>query len=232
MKGVFFILCLVFVAISTAAAEFQIELKNLAGNTYNISCGFVAQSNNYGTDVNTKTVESDWVHVSGNEYELHFERIDSTHAQSGRCETAFSDTLYGDGVFTAHIYIHSNVPSSAGVFTVAMMTDPFSQEYELDLFVANLADNELKTGQPGEAAAVPMSQFVQKWVTVYMTKQNGYCQTNFYSDSGTLMYATPSMANCYTNGVPHQIVVNGRARDSSSYDSSFITIDSVTWKQI
>lgn len=151
---------------------------------------------------------------------------------AGRCETAFSDAIYGDGVFTAHIYIHSNVPSSAGVFTVAMFTDPFDDAYELDLFVANLHDNELKTGQPGEAVAVPLSQFVQKWVTVHMTKQNGYCQTNFYSDSGSLMYSTPSMPNCYTNGVPHQIVVNGRSRDSSSKESSFISIDSVTWQQI
>ena len=43
-------------------------------------------------DVNTKTVESDWVHVSGNEYELHFERIDSTHAQ---CKL-YSLNLYFD----------------------------------------------------------------------------------------------------------------------------------------
>ena len=110
-----------------------------------------------------------------------------------------------------------------------MLTDPFDQAYELDLFVVNLADNVLKTGQPGEAVAVSLSQFVQKWVTVSMTKKDGTCQTNFYSESGTLMYSTPKMSNCYTNGVPHQIVVNARARDSSSYDSSFISIDSITW---
>lgn len=65
-----------------------------------------------------------------------------------------------------------------------------------------------------------------------MNKTDGTCQTNFYSESGTLMYSTPKMSNCYTNGVHHQIVVNARARDSSSYDSSFISIDSITWQQI
>jgi hypothetical protein len=150
----------------------------------------------------------------------------------GRCETAFSDTIYGDGIFTAKIYIHSNVPSSAGVFTVAMMTDPFSQETELDLFVANLAYNELKTGQPGEAAAVPMNILEGQWVTVSMTKKNGSCQTNFYTNSGYLLYATGYMANCYTDGVPHQIVVNSRARELVSMDESFISIDSITWQQI
>lgn len=134
-------------------------------------------------------------------------------------------------MFTAHFYIHSNVPSSAGVFTVAMITDPFSQTTELDLFVANLADNVLKTGQPGEASSVPLSIFVQQWVTVKMKKSNGYCQSNFYSNSGSLLYSTPSMGSCYTDGVPHQIVINVRARDSSSTDSSFVSIDSVTWEQ-
>lgn len=149
----------------------------------------------------------------------------------GRCETAFSNAIYGDGIFTSHIYIHSNVPGSAGVFTVAMLTDPFNADYELDLFVANLADNVLKSGQPGEAESISLSLFVQKWVTVSMTKRNGYCQTNFFSSDGSLLYATKQMPNCYTNGVPHQIVVNVRAREYNSYQSSFVSIDSVTWEQ-
>jgi hypothetical protein len=150
----------------------------------------------------------------------------------GRCETGLSDSITGDGIFTAHIYIHSNIPTSAGVFTVAMLTSPFDDNYELDLFVANLADNVLKSGQPGEAETISLNQFVQKWVTVSLKKQNGYCQTNFYLDSGTLLYATKPAGNCNTNTGAHKIVVNVRARESTSDVSSFLTIDSVSWEQL
>lgn len=224
-------LIVVFLILSSVHAAFQVQIKTVQGNAYNISCLFADNSNYYGTSVNTKTVPEDWAYVSGNEYNLSYQRIDETHAQAGRCETAFSDAITGDGIFTAHFYIHGDVPSSAGVFTVAILSDPFSQEYELDLFVANLANNELKSGQPGEAPTIPLSTFVQKWVTARMTKSNGNCDTKFYSDSGALLYDTKTMTKCDINGGHHQIVVNARSRDLVSYDSSYVTIDSITWQQ-
>ena len=42
-------LILLVAVFTIGSAEFQVKIKNLAGNTYNISCPFVAQSNYYGT---------------------------------------------------------------------------------------------------------------------------------------------------------------------------------------
>lgn len=218
--------------LALSSAEFQVEIKNLDNNVYNISCSFAYNSDEYGSSILTYSEPEDWQYVSGNEYNLRFERIDDKHAHVGRCETAFSGAIDGDGLFSAHIYLHSNIASSAGVFSVAIFTEPFSQSTELDLFVANIQDNVLKTGQPNEATSISLSSLQQQWLTVSMKVSGGYCQTNFYNDYGSLVYSTPRMGGCNIGSGPHQIVANARARDSSSYDSSYLTIDSISWEQL
>lgn len=59
---------------------FQVQVRNKENNVYNISCSFVAQTNAYGTSIKTTTVPENWEYVTGNEYNLRFDRVDSTHA--------------------------------------------------------------------------------------------------------------------------------------------------------
>ena len=55
--------------------------------------------------------------------DLKHQRIDTTTAQGGRCETALWSSISGNGIFKAEIYIHTNVPTGTGVFTIAAMPE-------------------------------------------------------------------------------------------------------------
>ena len=108
-----------------------------------------------------------------------------------RCVTATSSACTGNGVFSTDIYIHSNVPSSDGVFTVAILPSNFTQAMELDLIVVNLSQNIMKSGKPGKAEDIAMSSFIQKWIRISLVKSSNQCQTTISAvDSGAVLHKT------------------------------------------
>ena len=52
---------------------------------------------------------------------MKYARQGSTLAFGGRCETAVSADFSGSGRLEAYMYIHSNVITSSGVFTVGIL---------------------------------------------------------------------------------------------------------------
>ncbi len=69
------------------------------------------------------------------------------------------------------------MPYSDGVFTVAILNLDFANNPELDLFVANVYSDTIKSGKPYTAEAVSLSKMVGRWLTVRMKKQGDSCQT-------------------------------------------------------
>lgn len=233
MKGIIYLFLYYFVCFSlNVNADFQVRVKNINNSSYEVPCSFVYNKNNYQTSVTTTTSADYWRQVDGNKYDLRFDRVDNENAIGGRCETGLTNTFAGDGIFSSHFYVHSNVKDSSGVFTVAIFPEEFSQEKELDLIVVNVKEDTVKSGQPFEAESIPLSIFTGQWITVIMKKENGVCQSNFYSSSGQIVYATKPASDCHTGSGNHRILINSRSRDGNCCGNSYVTIDSVSWEQL
>lgn len=214
-----------------AAAEFQVHVDG-----WTLDCRFHSQSNSYSTGTKTTTVEDYWQPntYSGKyptNYDLAYQRTDGTHAEGGRCQTSGTTAIAGSGTFSAEIYIHSNVRSSTGVFTIAAMPEVFDVNYELDLFVVNLADNVIKSGRPFHAQVFKMSDVEQRWITFKMIKSGDTCTTSISdSDTGAVL-VRGSAGSCNLSDKNH-VVVNVRARDggSDSSDHSFVSVRKIKWQ--
>ena len=92
--------------------------------------------------------------------------------QGGRCLTESTTTVSGDGLFQAHVYIHTNVAAGTGVFTINAEPQPFDVNNELDLIVINVAQGIMKSGKPEHnAASFPISEYVRSAKhTLFATK--------------------------------------------------------------
>ncbi|MGC4938202.1 hypothetical protein [Kribbella sp. DT2] len=222
---------------SAAVADpdaFDVTLKNESGNVYTIGCRYDdARPNSYGSDITTTRSPDLWYPVDGGtvqRWRIGFHRTNATAAEGGRCTTATTTTLRGSGDFSAHVYIHSNVADSVGVFTVAMLPEVFTVEEELDLFVANLVENgvkKVKMGTPGSSVGVPLADVEQQWITARLKKRGEWCQFSIdKADGRTVSLGTSPCHNSPTTG---RVVVNARARNGSSVSSSFVTLDEVRW---
>lgn len=220
---------------SAAAADgLDVTVRNDAGNVYTIGCRYDDASPNwYGSDIETTRSPDLWYPVDGGtvqRWRLGFRRTGDASAEGGRCVTATSTTLRGSGDFSAHVYIHSNVIDSVGVFTVALMPEVFTVEEELDLFVANLLEDgvkKVKMGTPGMSVGVPLADVDQQWITARLQKRGATCKFSVVkADGATLDLGTRECHNSPTSG---RVVVNARARNGSSLDPSFVTLDEVRW---
>ncbi|CAN5314177.1 hypothetical protein BH11MYX1_BH11MYX1_43160 [soil metagenome] len=213
--------------------QFMAKLKNAAGNQYEVTCAEqLGAPNYYGSDTKTTTTTDTWgcgtaENCQANQFQLRFARIDATHANGGRCITSDTAALTGDGTFSARIYIHSNVPSSDGVFTVALMATPFDVNQELDLFVANVQTGLLKAGKPFQALQVDLAAVTTRWIDVVMTKTGTSCVVDIARDNASTLHL--GTGTCTPNPEAAHIVVNARARDDSSATSSFVDIAEVKW---
>lgn len=215
-----------------ANAEFQVAINGI--NTDSV---FHSQSNHYGTNTKSATKSDLWLQNTyagkhPTNYDLMYQRIDSTNAEGGRCQTSSTSTIGGSGTFEAEIYIHSDVRGSTGVFTIAAMPEKFDSTYELDLFVINLADDVMKSGRPQHTQVFKISDYEKKWVKVTMVKSGSYCSTSITNvGSGIVLAVTSGSVSCNLSTGPNHVVVNVRARDGGSDDSdhSFVSIRKITW---
>ena len=215
-------------------ANFKIKIKNAAANSsYSISCiNNSNASNTYRTDTNTNSRADlfkceDEKACNSNTYSLKFDRIDKEHASSGRCESAETPTLSGDGTFSATMYIHSNVQESDGVFTIAMEPEAFNTKEELDLIVVNVSEGVAKSGSPSKAPSVSLKSLSGRWIKVIMNKNGHRCTTRIERKGESSL----SLGENYCNSNPKQnkIVINSRARAFSSMKSSSIEVANVSW---
>jgi hypothetical protein len=204
------------------------------------------KGNNYKTNTFTVT-SSDHLTVAKNDVlQLKFSRSpnDKKLATGGRCVTKGSTTIFGDGEFSARLYIHSNVLQSDGVFTVAILPDTnFDKEKELDLFVINLLDDYgkpvIKFGNPGKSIAVDLEDIVKRkqWFTIKMTRKSEKCRLELNTDSGKNLFSHSNLPCNFgdkreiIDGVENlnRIVINSRARDYENSESSHISISDVKW---
>jgi hypothetical protein len=138
----------------------------------------------------------------------------------------------GNGKFTASLYIHSNVASSDGVFTLALLNRDFQQSGEIDLIVVNIADNIAKSGRPGSAFSIDLASISTRWIDVVMTKSDGKCSTTVYSNGKILFDPEGSTHACglEENG-QNFFVVNSRSRGGPYSLSSVVTVASASWEQ-
>ena len=118
--------------------DFQFRVKNSAGSAYTISCPFAYNENYYDSSHVKSTTNPNNLVNSGYSWDLKYQRIDAGHAEGGRCETASSIALTGNGRFSASIFIHSNVNPSDGVFSLAIVNKVTSQQTELVLLLLML----------------------------------------------------------------------------------------------
>jgi hypothetical protein len=211
----------------------MVTLGNAAGNQYEVACvEQLGATNYYGSDTKTTTTTDAWGRGTAeaclaNQFQLRFARIDATHAHGGRCITADTAALTGDGTFSARMYIHSNVASSDGVFTVAMMSTPFDVNEELDLFVANVQTGLLEAGKPGRALQVGLADVTTRWIDVVMTKSGTTCNVAIARDNASTLHL--GTGPCTPGTTATHLVINARARDDSSATSSFVDIVEVKW---
>lgn len=207
-------------------------------------------SNTYETNtVTTWTKENFTGSPDGRYFDLKFNRLNATQANGGRCNGPSSGAISGDGTFSTRIYIHTAVRGSDGVFTVAMMTKSFSQETELDLFVANLpgADGTrlVKFGNPHYSDGIPLQSIEGKWVTVAMIRRGEVCDLSLKDDNGGILYHNAALqcrmgpqnvcGQKYSDPCgPNLIVMNSRSLDYTSSSAvpgrSFVSIANVKWQ--
>jgi hypothetical protein len=135
----------------------------------------------------------------------------------------------GNGKFTASLYIHSNVASSDGVFTLALLNRDFQQSGEIDLIVVNIADNIAKSGRPGSAFSIDLASISTRWIDVVMTKSDGKCSTTVYSN-GKILFDPEGATHACENG-QNMFVVNSRSRGGPYSLSSVVTVASASWEQ-
>ena len=138
----------------------------------------------------------------------------------------------GNGKFMASLYIHSNVATSDGVFTLALLNRDFQQSGEIDLIVVNIQDNIAKSGRPGSAFSFDLNTISNRWIDVIMIKSDGRCSTSVYSDNKILFDPEGSTHACGLdeNG-QNYFVVNSRSRGGPYSSSSFVTVASASWEQ-
>jgi hypothetical protein len=213
----------VVLTLSVATADFGVTVN---GNT--MSCAPAdGRINNYGTHTTTKTVAQNWVARSDGGYDLKYNRLDSTHAEGGRCETAKSSSISGGATFEASIYIHSNVAPNTGVFTIGALPIPFNRSNELDLIVVNVDKGQMKSGAPGKAKSFPISGNDKKWIRVKMVRQGNSCSTTISAEANNaILHESSSECKLQSS---NQVVINSRARDGSDSGDSFVSIKSVSW---
>ena len=213
--------------------QFHVTLADASNGTVEVVCAEdLGKKNAYGTSTTTETTSPEWgcgtpQNCADNQFQLRFERVDATHAHGGRCVTADTPALTGDGTFSARIYVHSNVPGSDGVYTVALMETPFSKATELDLFVVNLADDVVKLGKPGASLPLSLSQIQKRWVEVVMKKKGTQCTFDVRRDGQFTLHV--GTGACTPGKVANHVVVNSRARDGGHAGSSFVDIAEVKW---
>ena len=223
----------------------KIQITNLKGNRYNISCFYEENSNSYNTNVKSISSPGLLIPADSNDgnvrpnHQLHFNLLNKTHASRGRCRTRPPSTLQGDvnGIIMARIFINSTVAKSLGVFTIAILETPYSKKTELDLFVVNLLDSSkkavVKSGLPGKAGSIDLDKVSNKWITFKMTKNQNNCETVITEVETNVELGRFSGLYCKI-GMNNTIVVNARSRDydSKKLSSSMITIDSISWKRL
>jgi hypothetical protein len=143
-----------------------------------------------------------------------------------------NNNTVGNGKFTASVYIHSNVASSDGVFTLALLNRDFKQSGEIDLLVVNIQDNTIKSGRPGSAFSMDLNSMAQKWIDIVMIKNDGRCSTTVYSDGNIIFDPQGTTHGCdlEENG-QNYFVVNSRSRGGPYSSSSFVTVSSAGWEQ-
>ena len=138
----------------------------------------------------------------------------------------------GNGIFSTSIYIHSDVAPSDGVFTLAIVNEVSDKGTELDLIVVNVDYNIAKSGKPGAAFSINLSDISLKWVDVVMTKKNNQCSTTIYS-SGRVIFDPQGVTHgCNLVDGPNYFVINSRSRGGDIYLSSFISVASASWDAI
>ena len=140
--------------------------------------------------------------------------------------------MKGNGKFTASLYIHSNVASSDGVFTLAIVNSITDKNTELDLICVNVNENTVKSGAPGAAFSMPLSDVSAQWIDIVMTKTNDRCSTTVYSGSRVIFSPQGVTHGCTIVDGANLFVVNSRARGGSFYSSSFVSVASAGWEQI
>ncbi|MCD9026600.1 hypothetical protein LDO26_00010 [Luteimonas sp. BDR2-5] len=220
------------------AQHFQVRIKNLQQAAYNISCKeATGRTNWYSTGTLTTTTDSRWqcansADCEANIWRLRFHRNSANSAEGGRCETGYTSTLTGDGIFTARLYIHSNVLQSDGVFTIAIMPPVFTTEEELDLLVINVREGEVVSGTPFNGLSIPINQISQRWLNVQMTKFGQSCYVQITPDASSTPIVSGGPNYCNFNPDQNRIVINSRARNGGSYKDSFVTISRVSWEAL
>lgn len=212
--------------------QFHVTLTDSNGSVDVVCQEDDGKTNAYGTNTTTETTSPMWAcgtpqNCADDQFQLRFERVDATHAHGGRCVTADTPRLTGDGTLSARMYVHSNVPTSDGVYTVAIMETPFSKDTELDLFVVNLADDVVKVGKPGESLPLSLSSIVKRWIEVVMTKKGSQCTFVVKRDGQSTIHV--GTGPCTPGKVQNHIVVNSRARDGGHSGSSFVDVAWVKW---
>src|SRR5690606_3988329 len=100
---------------SARAESFDIRIKNRGNYVYQALCHErIGVENWYSTGTKTTTTDIRWACATAgdcetNTWRLQFHRNTYNTAEGGQCTTADSTHITGDGIFTARLYIHSNV---------------------------------------------------------------------------------------------------------------------------
>ena len=237
----------------TAALLLALPVRTLADfmtsvNGKSTACSYTYNGNEYDhCGTYTTTSEDYWVPNTydgkyPSNYDLHYNRVSTTSAVGSRCETPVMDSISGDGIFEATVYIHSTVASGSGVFTIAAISEPFDSAHEIDLIVINLQDDVMKSGSPGKAYSFDLSKWDKKWIDITMTKSGNVCSTKISNanpgashsgfnetGAGSSVMATGDCALHSAN----KLVVNSRARNGTDSDGdSFVSVLAVSWTQM
>jgi len=217
---------------NVTSSNFQFRIKNAANNVYTVDCVYTFNENYYDNSHVLTTTSPDYWSFTGSAWDLKYDRIDGSHATGGRCETQTSEALQGNGKFKASVYIHSNVASSDGVFTLGLLNRNFQRSGEIDLIVVNIADNTVKSGRPESAFSIDLNSIATRWIDIEMTKSDGRCATTVYSNGNILFDPEGSTYACglEENG-QNFFVVNSRSRGGPSSSSSVVTVASAGWEQ-
>ena len=191
----------------------------------------VGRTHRYSTKTTTTNKLGMWAcegaSCGRNEWSLAYKRTGKQAAEAGRCSTSVSKLVSGNGRFSARIYLHKSIQRSSGVYTIAILPDPFDKKEELDLVVINLSDNRVNFGTPSRSTSIEMDRIIDKWLTVSMRKRGKKCRLTIKPEKGDIIDL--GTIYCNTNNKSNKIVVNARARDSRKNEKGVLTISSVSW---
>jgi len=213
--------------------KFKIQVGQAGGDIEDFSCQPIGgKTNRYGTKTITTTQTDLWGCKTAdacerNEWSLTYQRVGQKKAIAGRCTTPVSDKIAGDGVFSARIYLHDDILNSSGVYTIAILPEPFKQKEELDLVVVNLKDDKVYFGTPSRATSLPLAGIIEKWITVSMKKKGTTCHLTITSDQGEIIDL--GVIYCNINDKANKIVLNARAGHSDKKEPGMFTVSSVKW---